>query len=383
MKKQLLSTSSSTQSELGHALPTGPLTLESERKGLLGSWADFWFAATDPLGLHLTRFFTGLLLLFWLGSLAGYQAEFFGIQGWFDRQAYREAAKQQDQPIPEGVYWSPFYSMTCKTAINVFYWGSLGVMFLFTLGLATRWTAPLTWVSVCSFLASPGTLYEADYLLVILAFYLMVGYLLLGTWNGRRSLATWLLGPSDSLIWKSGRRFFTGSPAPAPSTAAKLVLRLLQVHFAMIVVVSALHKLQFGDWWGGVALFYPLHPPLETTPEQIRAETGSAVSLFFWLSLAQYLMLGWQLFFPLFAWRRGWRPVLIGGAIIGWVGSLWLYQMPLFGPIYLIACLSFLTAEEWHGLGKGLGFLGRLLVGRRNQSKEEQAMPAGLQPQRI
>ena len=63
-----------------------------------------------------------------------------------------------------------------RTLINAFYYSSLGVLALFTLGIATRLTAPLTWVVVCSFLSNPATLYEGDFLLVILAFYLMVGY---------------------------------------------------------------------------------------------------------------------------------------------------------------------------------------------------------------
>ena len=52
----------------------------------------------------------------------------------------------------------------------------------------------------------------------------------------------------------------------SPSIAANLTVRLVQVHFAIVLVVSGLHKLQFGDWWSGVAWWYPLNPPFEPRP---------------------------------------------------------------------------------------------------------------------
>ena len=76
--------------------------------------------------------------------------------------------------------------------------------------------------------------------------------------------------------------------------------------------VSALHKLQFGPWWMGLAFWFPLHPPMTTTAEQLHAEATWATTYLILLSLAQYLLLGWQLAFPFMAWRRGCRPLLVG-----------------------------------------------------------------------
>jgi hypothetical protein len=137
------------------------------------------------------------------------------------------------------------------------------------------------------------------------------------------------------------------------------------VHFALVVVVSALHKLQSGDWWAGVAFWYPLHPPFQTTPDSLQAEAAHAQSTLFFLSLAQYLVLAWQLGFPFFAWRRGWRPVLLGGAMIGWIGCLAIYKQPLFGPIYCISALSYLTPAEWIAIFGMLKLAGDWTLGRK------------------
>ena len=60
------------------------------RTGLLQSWSAFWFTPANPVGLHALRVLFGLLVLAWLLSFWGRQEAFFGLGGWFDRQAYRE-----------------------------------------------------------------------------------------------------------------------------------------------------------------------------------------------------------------------------------------------------------------------------------------------------
>jgi hypothetical protein len=304
-------------------------------------WTSFWFTPIDPTGLHVLRFLAGLLFLGWLLPLAGQQEALFGLGGWFDRQAYQEASHLPGGP-PAQLGWSVLYLCgTSPTLLATAYWLAIAILVLFTLGIRPRITAVLAWGVVASFAASTPSAFDADALLAVLAFYLMVGYLLWGQWQGDRSLAGRLLGPATAWPWRRGQE-------EAPSYAANLAVRLLQVHFTLAVFVSGLHKLQFGDWWAGVAFWYPLHPPLTTTAEEVRAEAGQAMTYLFVLSLAQYALLAWQIGLPLFAWRRGlWRVVLLGGALVGWAGCLLLYKQPLFGPVYLIGCLSYLTPGEW------------------------------------
>jgi hypothetical protein len=312
-------------------------------------WTSFWFSAVDPIGLHRLRVLAGLLFIAWLLPLTGHQAELFGLDGWFDRKAYLEAS-QLPGGAPAPIGWSLVFLCGSSTAaLTALWWASLGVLVLFTLGVATRVTGVLTWLVVASYLATPAASFDADFLLAILAFYLMIGYLLLGQWNGRPSPVGRLLGEGTFL---SGLK---ANDDVTPSYAANLAVRLFQVHFALIVVVSALHKLQFGDWWAGVGLWYPLYPPFSLSAERIRAMAPDAVSTLVWLSLVQYVMLAWQFGLPAFAWRRRWRVVLLGGGVLAWVGAVLVYGQPLFGPFYLIGCLSYLTPAEWRGLTRWAG----------------------------
>jgi hypothetical protein len=332
-------------------------------------WTRFWFTPTPITGMKVVRVLSGLLFCAWLLSFLGHQAELFSLNGFFDDPAYKETIRRQrlaerppmpgvdlPQPsiAPAPIGWSMLYlAGTSDQAFQVLYWASLVVLVLFTLGIGARVTGILTWIVVVSFLANPATSYEADYLLGILAFYLMLGHLFSGVWNGNRSFLGMVFGPCDQMV------FARAKGEPRVSYAANFMMRLLQIHFAIIMLTSALHKLQLAEWWAGVALWYPLHPPFQQTAESLQREAANAPTVLFILSILGYAVLAWQLAFPFFAWRSGrvWRGLLLGGAALGWAGSSLLFKLPLFGPFVLIACLSFLRPEDWAALAKRVQWL--------------------------
>ena len=243
------------------------------------------------------------------------------------------------------------------------------MLVLFTLGVGTRLTGVLTWVIVASFTANPAFDDEVDPLLQMLTLYLAVGYLLLGLRSRGLSWPERLLGPLDAFVLARRRR---GSDAEErPSVAANLALRLIQVHLAILLAATGLHKLQFGDWWSGIAYWYPLHPSMTTSLDSLRALATEAANHFAWLGAAAYAVLAWQLAFPLFAWREGLaRAVLLLGALAGWVGAACLYQMPLFGPTFAVSCLAFFSISEWTA---ARNILGRIWAFGRTQDVEWQA----------
>jgi hypothetical protein len=314
--------------------------------GLLAAWSRFWFAPRHAFGLHVVRLLTGILLLAWLLPLATDVQAFFGLQGWFDRRAYVEAARLADGS-PKVIGWSPIYlAGSNPKAISAFYWGSISVLALFTLGVATRWTSVLTWLVVVTFTANPAFDAEVDPLLLLLTLYLALGYLLLGLRDRQASWLTRVLGSSDTLLL--GGIFRRRDEASYQSIAANLALRLIQVHLAIVIVTTGLHKLQFGDWWSGVAFWYPLHPTLEVTRDRLVEMAPEASSYLAMLGIAAYATLAWELFFPVFAWRKNLaRIILVGGALAGWIGSAYIFHAPLFGSAIAIGCLSFLTESEW------------------------------------
>src|SRR5258708_3924641 len=145
-------------------------------------WMDFWFKPVDPIGFHAVRALAGLLLLYFLIGYIGRQTEFFGYNGWLSQDAYREARRTESEPgvpdpRPPVARWSPAFLSTSPEAVNALYYGSLAAVALFTLGIAPRITAPLAWLAAVSFTSNPVlSVYGGDSLLLMLTFYLMIGY---------------------------------------------------------------------------------------------------------------------------------------------------------------------------------------------------------------
>lgn len=308
-------------------------------------WDQFWFTPTAPIGLHVVRILTGLTVLGWLVPLTGHHHAFFSLNGWFGTLEYQQAQQLPNgMPFPLG--WSLLYVVGDNpTLFEGFWWGSLALIALFTLGIAPRITGVLTWVVTTSMLANPSLHFDGDFIVVIATFYMMLAYLLLGQWSQNLTPLERVLGPSSTWI---GRRWTSkNATVDTPSYAANFVLRMMQIHFAFIIVTSALHKLQFGDWWAGVAYWYPLVNPFTNTRDTIDQMRPNGNTSLFMLTLVQYLVLAWQLAFPAFAFRTGMRWLLIGGAVLGWIGLIFVYGMPAFGPIYLTFCCAFISAEEW------------------------------------
>ncbi|MBI2477828.1 MAG: hypothetical protein HYV60_04030, partial [Planctomycetia bacterium] len=277
----------------------------ASQRSVLRCWVDFWFTPIEPLGLHAIRVLAGILFIAWLLPFAGQLDAMFGLDGWFDQQAYREAARLPEEVRPQ-FGWSVLFlcgsnSLLLKAVSGL----SLVVLILFTLGIATRPTAILTWVIVVSFTANPATSYDADTLLVILAFYLMIGYVFLGQQSSGQSRCSRWMGCRENWLFFAGTSRDSAMSRP-PSVAANVAMRLLQVHLAIAIFTSGLHKLQFGDWWAGVALWYPLYPPLVATVADAREHMANAVPLLFMLSIAAYATLCWQIAFPAFAWKPAW-----------------------------------------------------------------------------
>jgi len=313
--------------------------------GFGSSWSRFWFTPADPIGLHMLRILAGMLFLAWLVPLAGEVDSLFGQRGWFDYQTYAEAARLQadfpeigdNTPLPFG--WSVLFWLG-DNQLAIFYWLAILIVVLFTLGIFTRPTSILTWVALVSCTANPVLESDGDVLVRLLAMYLMVGYVLLDQLEPGQSVWSRFLGSRDTLLL--GR-----SPA-RPSMAANVALRLLQIHLVIVVVTSALHKLQFGEWWAGFALWYPVHSQASLDDIHRLAQNGNFHLGIY--SLATYLVLGWQFAFPFFAWRPRWRPLLLGGAALAWLANAWLYEVPIFGPAFAVCCLSFVTPAEWRRL---------------------------------
>lgn len=307
-------------------------------------WSRFWFAPARPLALHVARFLVGFAVLGSYIPLASHVEDFFGLKGWFDQQAFADAATfPNGAPVSFG--WSVLYlAGTNSVALHAIYWAIMASVALFTAGVAPRITSILTWIGVASLSANPIIDVDANALLSFLTFYLMIGYLLptapsfgLQRWFG--PMTVWPIAlSSQSSSWTN-----------------RLPMRLIQIHFALAVVASGFHKLQFGDWWAGVAWWYSLHPADATNVAAVRSQITNPHMYLRGISIAAYVILIWQITFPTFAWRPSWRWLLIVGGVVGLLGSWIVTKEPDFGLAFFAGCACYVESTEWESWRKRLG----------------------------
>lgn len=338
-----------------------PDLVPSDRSnGIIGAWARFWFLPINPLALHAVRIAAGLAFLVWLLPIAGHAAAFYGPDGWVDLQAYQELGELSDGPT---IGWSIFYLAGTSSAMTVvLYWFCILAIVLFTLGVWPRLTGVLTWLAVLSFTANPLLTIDAHSLYVLLATYLMLGYLLLGQESSQLSAAARVLGPVHPLRGDA--------ELSRPSIGPRIALRILQLHLALAIMISGIHKLQFPVWLSGDAFWYALNPALEATEASLRKHADHPTAYLTWIGLAAYAALAWQILFPVFAWRRlGWALVPIGG-LVSCVAMPILYGDPMYGTALLAGSAAFVPVSVWERVAARM----KRLVGREEVKAPEQVV---------
>jgi hypothetical protein len=303
----------------------GPVTGRSradEPTDELSPMSAWWFSPANPVTWSRVRTALATALFLWFLGLAGGAGDVAGVGGWFDSRAFVEAAPVEGRP-PIG--WSPIHLIPASSwpaallLVGLVASGSLAI------GVACRLSGLLTWLAVTGFVANPILFSGFDSFVTMLSLYLMLGTLLDGALSIRWNNLSSVLGSPDGMV--SGPILKRSTDACWTPTVA---IRLLQVHLAIGMIASGLHKLQYWEWWSGHAIWFQISPPSPFAFERMMAlrEAGwSARSGYTLSSLVTYVVLAWQIGFPVAMFRPGarwlWIAVGLTGGLLGlaWQGT--------------------------------------------------------------
>jgi hypothetical protein len=178
---------------------------------------------------------------------------------------------------------APFDVAPATVVRGVFVVYAISLACLFA-GWRTRAAAVLAWLTHLSFKESgAASIYGVDHFANIALFYMV-----------------WMpVGDYASLDVQAGRRRAT------PSAAARLSLRVLQLHLCIVYLSSGLEKAVGLDWWTGDVMWYSL-----MRPDLSRFD-------FSWLAQAEWLtvLIAWgtlilEIGYPIYIWlpwtRKAW-----------------------------------------------------------------------------
>jgi hypothetical protein len=258
--------------------------------------------------------------------------------------------------------WSLWYHVTDPTQMAIIHGSICVIVFLFTIGLATRITSVLTWAAALTYInRSPLTLFGVDTMMMILLVYLMIGP------SGAalsvdRLLARWWLRARPRILarwrafWHSGATAVALPPAellgpPEPSVGANFAIRLLQIHVCFIYAAAGLSKLLGPIWWQGNAVWGTL-ANFEFAPMQYE----SYMVPLRWLASHRPLWevvitssglftLFFEISYAFLIWRPSTRWLILTMAIIlhGFIGIF--MGLKTFSLMMLVMNMAFLSPE--------------------------------------
>ena len=322
----------------------------------LRAWNRFWFKPIDPTGLGLIRVLCGLLLFY---NTLVYSYDFFSYVGpnsWLDLATQKYVRKEYQITVPPGnwtdlprVYeekgaylWSIFFHVHDPAWVVAIHVGILGVMLLFTVGLWTRVTSVLAWVGALQYVERlPTSMFGQDTMLIILALYLMIG-----NSGAALSVDRWLALRRERR--EQGRR---ADLTLQPSWSANLAVRLLQVHFCLIYLVSGSSKLLGAAWWNGTALWLCL-ANYNFAPMRVGLYNDALVFLCNHRALWEVCMSSGALFtlfteigFPFLVWQRPLRPLMVSCSILMHLGIGLVMGLSVFSLFMMVMVLAFVPPE--------------------------------------
>jgi hypothetical protein len=262
-----------------------------EQMGL--SWSAFWFTPRDPSTVCGLRIVVGLLALYFVASHSADLQFWFGPEGILDSSTL--AQLDDAAPVPSAYRLSYLHWATTASSLWAMHGVGLAIIACFVVGLWTRITSVGALVVVLAYVhRAPLLTGQFEPVLTML-----VAYLCLAPVGSYWSVDAWR----------------AGCPTVAPSWAANVSLRLIQVHLAGFSILVGLNMLAGETWWVGEAMWW-LVARSETRWVDMSAGIPSMLVINVWThATVAYLLL-----FGVLIWNRLARPLLLILGVPVWGG---------------------------------------------------------------
>lgn len=303
------------------------------------AWNRFLYTPRDPRMLSMIRIGAGAIALFSLLTYTPDLINFFGTDGLAPSRTVANVSFQEPMAggrtqLAHGPYLMALnYLAWFENEPNML-WGAHGagiaVLLAYLAGFKTRITSILAFLVTLTYIHR-GQVFNAQ-LEPILS--MVMAYLCVGPCGAYCSVDSWL-------------RARRGEAPQAPSIAANIATRLIQIHLSAIYIMMAFGKLvsfsggEGAVWWSGDAVWWLVAKP-----------GGSLVDLT-WLHSHPFIVDAWtqaivffELAFGVFIWKRWARPLLLALAVPMWLSLAVLTGLIPWCLMMLVANLAFVQADD-------------------------------------
>jgi hypothetical protein len=312
-------------------------------------WNQFWFVPRDPMTLCVLRVLTGLLSLYYVASHTLDLNRWFGPYGLLPAGMVRQPEFTgptilDGASISQASFHISYLSwITDSSLLWVAHAVALLVVLAFTLGLFSRITNVLSVLVVLSYVhRAPMITGQFEPVLSMLLIYLCIGpsgaYLSLDALLKRRRAGAAAKSGGDA---NGGDKEASAAPRVPACWTATVSQRLIQLHLAGFYLTMGLTMLAGETWWGGDAVWW-LAAHTESRLVRLTFLSGMPLVYNAWT----HLIVLYQLTFPLLAWNRLARPLLLAWGVLMWVSLALLTGLVPFCLAMLTGNLSFVRPES-------------------------------------
>ncbi len=291
------------------------------------AWNRFWYTPADPLPLCVIRVLIAAVVVYWHATYAFDLVRWFGPHGMLPveaidllRGAENTSFSLLDYVHSETMLWT--VHLACAVPL-----------LMFLVGFKTRLSAVFTLLVVLSYIhRAPLLTGQVEPIITLVLFYLC--------WAP--------CGAKLSVdAWRRRQAAEDETELPSRSYAARIVLRLIQVHIVLVYLMMAVGQLGAGGdtWWIGEAVWW-----LAVRPETRLVDlTGVLSGHIYLINLWTHAIVLFEIGFAVLIWVPLARPLLLALAVVMWAGLALLTGLTLFCLVMLIASLAFASPALLRG----------------------------------
>lgn len=293
-------------------------------------WNRFWFSPGDAYCMGAMRALIGAMALWFIVSYSTDLVTWFGPHGLLTVPTVTRLTGIADSDEPVFTQSILFYIDQPAVLWSVHVVAVLAAA-MCMVGLFSRVASIVTLLMVLSYVhRAPMLTGQFEPVLTALLLYLC-------------------LGPSGRALsvdrWLKSRREKTAEPAP--SLAANISLRLMQVHVVMFYLIFAFSKLAGEPWWNGEAVWWLMAQSESRLVDFSFLGQWNAAPVF---NLWTYAFIAYEFSFAVFIGNRLARPLLLAIGIPLWLSLIPITGLTSFALIMLVANAAFVPATWWHKL---------------------------------
>ena len=305
--------------------PSEPASAWSDLAEEFGQrWNRFWFTPADPLLCSVLRIVVGFLAALHFLDLAGGLSSWYAAGGLLPSAAVTRVLELSSE-IGASYRFTHLSRFSAGWELWTLHALAIAAALFFAAGLFTRLSGVLTLLAILAYVHRAPLV--AGHVEPVLSF--LIAYL--------------IIAPSGASLFAQAR-FRAKKDQPqtsrAPSVAANIGLRLIQVHLAMFYAMMGLTKLYGDAWWDGNAIWILLAQtesrPLDLTGLRRLGQPG-----FFLLNFWTHAVVYFELAFSVLIWNRFTRPIMLALSIAIWLSLILATGHLIFGLTMLAAGIAF------------------------------------------